>query len=219
MLRNAIITTVCWDTNTLVTDSKGSLNGTAMIAGVRKLFTPTEDDYWEIMGVKVLAFGFAGDYDLVPWVKEALQNNFTHRTRLDNMAEGNFTAIAITEKKEVWYFGMSRSPKHGTNVHILSPVSGPYATGSGGAVATAVLSIGRTAKEAVKQAIRLDNHSGGDLQIWEFPGVPDVLSKRPIEPDDQLLFSKAEVREIIDEAISKVNKRLEPPTTTEKVEQ
>lgn len=190
-----------------------------MIAGVRKLFTPTEDDYWEIMGVKVLAFGFAGDYDLVPWVKEALQGNFTHRTRLDNMVEGNFTAIAITEKKEVWYLGMGRSSKHGTDVHILSPIDGPYAAGSGATVATAVLSIGRTAKEAVKQAIRLDNHSGGDLQIWEFPGVPDVLSKRPIEPDDQLLFSKAEVREIIDDAISKVNKRLEAPTTTEKVEQ
>lgn len=179
------MTTICWDGKTLATDSKASQRDIAMLGDHKKLYLPTEDQYWEIQGVKVLAFALAGDPDVLPWVLEALDKGVTHRTGLEDIQETDFVTLCITEKGEAWYFGLSRNARQGRNTVILSPIFGPGAAGTGQVIANAVMSIGRSAKDAVKQAIRLDNHSGGAIQSWEFPGVPEVLSKRPVVVEEE----------------------------------
>ena len=198
------MTTICWDGKVLATDSKASQRDIAMIGDHKKLYLPTADQYWEIQGTKVLAFALAGDPDVLPWVLEALEKGVTHRTGLEDIQETDFVTLCITEKGEAWYFGLSRNARQGRNTVILSPIFGPGSAGTGQVIANAVMSIGRSARDAIKQAIRLDNHSGGAIQSWDFPGVPEVLSTRPVvveeKPATQIDTSKMTPPEMLHES-------------------
>lgn len=198
------MTTICFDTRTLATDSKASQGGVAMIADHQKIYLPEAHEYWEIQGVKILAFALAGDPDALPWIKEALEAGVTHRTTLDEIDDTDFVIIAVNELGQGWYFGLERNARRGQDKVILSAPTGPIAAGSGQIIANAVMSIGRGAKEAIKQAIRLDNHSGGEIQTWVFPGVPEVLSTRPVKVVPEPVFTKAEVEALVAEATKAV---------------
>ena len=195
------MTTICFDMKTLASDSKASQGGVAMIGDHSKIYLPKDDEYWEIQGVKILAFALAGDPDVLPWVKEALEEGVTHRTTLDELPETDFVIIAVDELGQGWYFGLDRNSRRGINKVILSSIQGPLAAGSGMVVATAVMSIGKSAREAVEQAIRLDNHSGGAIQEWVYPGAPEVLSKRPIKVEPEPVYTQTEVNTFVQDAI------------------
>lgn len=175
------MTTICWDGKTLASDSKASQRDIAMIGDHQKIYVSRDDQYWEMQGTRVLAFALAGDPDVLPWVLEALETGVTHRTALEEVQETDFVTICVTELGQAWYFGLSRNAHHRRNTVIFSPITGPCSAGSGQVIANAVMSIGKSAKDAIKQAIRLDNHSGGSIQHWDFPGVPEVLSTRPVK--------------------------------------
>jgi hypothetical protein len=199
---------------TLASDSKCSQQNVAMLADHQKIFTPTGNEYWEIQGVKVLAFALAGEIDMLPWIKEELEIGVTHRTRLEDLPESDFVILAVTENGQAWYWGLSRSHRHQRNTVILSAITGPCAAGSGQTIATAVMSVGATAVDAVKQAIRLDNHSGGSVQTWVFPGVPEVMSTRPPKAEPEPVFTKTDLETAVADAIkSSLDQADEKPKT------
>lgn len=172
------MTTLAYDGKILATDSKGSQGNIALIDGVKKLYTPKENEYWSIQGVKVLAFGLGGNPDDLPWILEELNKGVTHRTTLDEAFELNFLIIAVDETGTGWYWSMYRSEGKKEN-WVLSPIGANLAAGSGQTVAKAILSVGAGAVAAVEAACKLDNHSGGEIQTWEFPGAPETPSVRP----------------------------------------
>lgn len=170
------MTTLAWDGDVLATDSKGTMGGSSNIGGFNKIYTPEEGEYWDVQGVRVLAFGAAGVMDNVPFIKEALCKGVTHRTDV-NWFSLDFLVLLIDENKQAWYWGQARTEK--SDVITLVPITGAIAAGSGGKFATAVMSIGGGAVKAVKTAIRLDNGSGGEVNTWVHPGVPAEPSVRP----------------------------------------
>lgn len=172
------MTTLAFDGKILAADSKASQGHIAMVDGTNKIFTPKENEYWSIQGVKILAFGLGGNPDDLPWILEELNKDVTHRTTAEDAYELNFLIIAVDETGLGWFWSMYRSPGKKDN-WVLSPIGKNLAAGSGQTIAKAILSVGAGAVAAVEAAIKLDNHSGGTINTWEFPGAPETPSVRP----------------------------------------
>lgn len=204
------MTTVAFDGKTLASDSKATQQNITMIGPATKIFWPGEGEYWDVMGVKIVAFGMAGDYDMLPFLKEVLSEGLTHRTVFD-YDDVNFASILIDENGNAWMYAIHRTQDGRKNTTVFTPSQGPCAVGSGQIVANAVMSIGKSAEAAVKAACKLDIYTGGDVVVWQVPPKPEVPSVRPVKPEEQPLFTKAEVKEILDDAIAKVKERLAPP--------
>lgn len=173
------MTTICFDGKTLASDSKSTQGHIAMIGGFQKIYEPGPDDYWEIQGVKVLAFAISGCPEGLPFIKEALQLGVTHRSFID-WPELDFLIIAVDENGLGWYWGAARNDRKNLDSVTLQPVNGPMAAGSGQLIANAVMSIGAEATTAIEIACKLDNHSGGAVQSWVYPGKPETPSTRPV---------------------------------------
>ena len=67
----------------------------------------------------------------------------------------DFTALWIKRDGTVWCIESDFNPY---------PMSGPCTIGSGGDIALAALTLGKTAREAVELGIKLDCISGGEIQ-------------------------------------------------------
>ena len=172
------MTIVCTDGKELVSDSQVSMGDMAHPSAFKKIYTPEENEYWEVYGVKVIAFGLAGDAEAAIYIREKLSEGVTHRTRFehDDLA---FGCIVIDENGTCYEWFSVTNAKNGRNTNRLLPLLPPLAIGSGRDYAYAVLSIGKDAKTAVKAAIKLDNCSGGELQIFKIPPKPETPSVRP----------------------------------------
>lgn len=173
------MTIIAFDGKELVSDSQMTLGDTICQAPFRKIYTPEEDQYWELNGVKVIAFGLAGDALAIEYVKEKLQEGINHRTRFDDQENLAFHSLLINEKGELWTWKVVKSKERSRDRHELLPMLPPVAIGSGTDFALGVMAIGKGARLGVKAACRLDVGCGGNLQIFEIPPVPAVLSKRP----------------------------------------
>jgi len=182
---NDNMTTIVWDGKELVSDSQVTTMDTAQLAPFRKIHTPEEHEFWSINGIKVVAFALAGEASAIDYVKEKLQKDITYKTRFDDNNQIMFHAIVIDEKGQSFVWRVSKDKHQNRERTALLPMLPPIAMGSGTDFALGVLSIGRDARTAVKAAIKLDVGSGGALQIFEFPGVPEVLSVRPPEPEPE----------------------------------
>lgn len=183
------MTTLAWDGKVLASDSQCTQQEMVMLSDHQKIFTPEPHQYWEIQGQKVLAFGICGDSQSLPYILEELEKGVTHKTRF-NVDKLDFLVMAVTEQGVCWYWGVDIDPRRQHQINILSPNSGPCSAGSGQTIAHAVMGVTGDAVQAIVQAIRLDIYSGGDVQAWEFPGVPEVFSKRPVAQPAQPLSSE-----------------------------
>lgn len=212
------MTTIVYDGRTLASDSQATQNDVAMIAPCKKIFHPEEHEYWEIMGVKVLAMAIAGDPDMVLWAKDALNKGVTHKTDFE-LSEVNFLSILVDETGLGWLWGCSRLPKRGLDNYIMSPITGVLSAGSGQVLANALLSVGLTAPDVIDKVSKLDVYTGGDIQTWTFPGKPAVPSKRPVPetlpvPLDPKALSPEQLKQVVD-AMQKKDKEDNPPQTDE----
>jgi len=75
--------------------------------------------------------------------------------RLKPEEDLDFTALWIKHDGTAWVVEPDFNPY---------PMSGPCTLGSGGDIALAALTLGKTAREAVELGIKLDCKSGGDIQ-------------------------------------------------------
>lgn len=173
------MTIIAFDGKELVSDSQMTLGDTVCLSPFRKIYTPEDDQYWEINGVKVIAFGLAGDALAIDYVKEKLQEGISHKTRFEDQDNIAFHALVINEKGELWTWKVVKTKERNRDRHELLPMLPPVAIGSGTDFALGVMAIGKGARLGVKSACKLDVGCGGNLQIFEVPPVPAVLSKRP----------------------------------------
>lgn len=174
------MTCVVYDGQQLITDSQVTLADMAIPTPMQKIFTPRDDEYWEINGVRVIAFGFAGSLAGIPYVNELLNAGITHRTVLTPETDTHIDAICVLETGDS-YILSSCTNRQGKQDTVCLPMNPPVSVGSGSPYAYALLEKGKPcAVKAVKAAIKLDVNCGGDLQVWDLPPVPEVLSKRPV---------------------------------------
>lgn len=176
------MTVVCWDGKELVSDSQMNLGDLIQPSPFQKIYLPGENDYWEIRGVKIVAFGIAGDAFSIEYVKEKLQQGIDHKTRFEENKDLGFHAILINENGEafVWRY-VKNSDRNRERVELL-PMLPPVAIGSGMEFALGCMAIGKSARVGVKAACRLDVSCGGAIQHFLFEGKPAIPSKRPVPP-------------------------------------
>lgn len=175
------MTCVAFDGKLLVTDSQLTQGDTILPTKCQKIYTPEEGEYWDINGARILAFGFAGHFHAVHYVKEMLNKGITPRTQLTPETDVVFECICVTEKGDSYLFSsyVTRKDRQETTCF---PVNPPLSVGSGSLFAYAMMENGKTntAVKAVKTAINLDVNCGGELQIWELPTPPETPSVRPV---------------------------------------
>lgn len=153
---------ICWDGNELATDSQSSCQHLRRAGTSRRLYAAGDWDKWRVEGKKAVAFAFIGEGAPGPWIAEAMTQGLDHKTTL---ACGmlNFQAIIICDDCAfVW-----RYVKEGRGdevVNSLLPIEAPYAIGTGKGIAIGVMSIGRSARQAVEHACKWDINSGGLVQ-------------------------------------------------------
>jgi len=196
------MTTLAFCNGVLAADSQATQDETVALGEAKKIHTPTEDEYWEIQGIKVLAFGLCGNAQDLAYVKEELSVGVTHRTRIQGPEVLDFLIIAVTEDGMPWYWGINRNPRrqHNYDIVVLEPLTGPATGGSGQTIATAVLSVTGCAVKAIEAAIKLDIYSGGPVQAWTYPGKPEVMSTRPVKEAAPSPLSKEQMVEIMKQA-------------------
>lgn len=213
------MTVIVYDGAELVSDSLMTMDMLKVPAAAKKIFTPEAHEYWEINGVKVLAFGFAGQYIAIPYVQELLQAGVTFRTVMEPEVDLSFDAICVLENGASYI--LSGAPGRGGKQNVVCiPIDPPLAVGSGSPYAYSMMEIGKKgrAQAAVKAAIKLDMGCGGELQVFTLPAVPEVLSKRPPAPDVVVTENNTKIGDMTLEQLTTIIKdvsrdHLIPPPT------
>lgn len=174
------MTCIVWDGKTLASDSQITSNGAIGLAPFKKIYFPDDKtEYWEANGKRVIAFAVAGDARSIDYIKHELHKGITYRTQVDVEDDMFFSTILVTEDLLAYDWTVDTNKEKRNTHSALIPHSGPIAKGSGGRYAIAIMAIGKDAKSAVKAAIRLDPHSGGDIIEFVAPEAPATPSVRP----------------------------------------
>ena len=172
------MTCIAFDGKELVSDSRMTLGDMASPSPFKKIYTPEEGEYWEVNGIRAIAFGVAGDAMAVHYLREKLREGITYKTKVENDDLMSHTII-IDENRTAWIWRFAEVKRPEISKYELLPVLPPVAVGSGEPYAYAVMTIGKNARAAVETAMRLDINSGGDLQIFKVPPKPETPSVRP----------------------------------------
>jgi len=161
------MTTIAWCGKILAADGQSTINGNRrLLSNSQKIHVATAEDNWTIEGKKISAFGMAGRPSALNLVKETLTTGLKHDTKITEK-DTSFAIIAVAETGEAFKWQVTNDSKKQLQHVDLLPVTGPMAIGSGGVFAEAVLSIGMSAVDAVKAAMKLDVMSGGEISYWE----------------------------------------------------
>lgn len=163
------MTTIAIDENLVIaSDSMMSVGGFIESYDIPKIF--------EVGGYRV---GVAGRYAEALIFVEALDDlierdnlqSMTHipipQSQLDQMNLDDFMALVITPEGEVICY-------EGSNYPI--PLTPPVSIGSGSMIARVAMECGKSAVEAVQEAIKFDVYSGGEIQVLE-PSEIEVPSR------------------------------------------
>lgn len=142
------MTTIAFDGKSLCSDSLLSV-GDMRLGSVQKVFK-------EVVEGRVVLYAGSGNH--ANW--HAAMNWLVDREGdcpvFDSDSDNDFTLIEVTGPFTAFYYGPSMR---------LTPAPLPYVVaGSGEAYALAALTLGKTAREAVELAIKLDCSSGGEIQ-------------------------------------------------------
>lgn len=175
------MTTVCFDGKTLVSDSQATAGDSFIVTNIaKKVHTPKEGEYWDYNGRRVLAFGLAGDPSSIEYIKEGLSEGLTHKTSFSASSYMEFDALLVMEDATSVIF--SGWLNNGVQTYHSFEAEVPACIGTGTPFALAVIESNKKnqAVKGLKAAIKFCAYTGGDLQIWELPPIPEVRSVRPI---------------------------------------
>ncbi|MNG46940.1 hypothetical protein D3C79_48070 [compost metagenome] len=174
------MTTIAVSDGMMASDGQATKGWMAMPGNFKKIHKPDEaTEYWEAAGVRIIAFGVCGQAHAIEYIKEYLRKGIDYRTRVTHDEELDFEAILITERHEVLAWSIYANKEKRGEEQFLLPVNVPYSSGSGSRFALAAMCVGQNAAKAVKTACKLDVMSGGDVDVFVFPPVPEVKSVRP----------------------------------------
>lgn len=190
------MTTVAYKDGVLAADSQATLGMSVRHqAPVQKIYTPEADEYWEVAGKRVVAFGFAGDYTKLPFLIDVLREGLTHLTKFPADSEVDMAAILVLETRDSYM--LSAYVSRGRQELKVYPLAPPMAIGSGEMFAMAAMGIGHSAHDAVQAAMKHDIGTGGDIVVFEVPPAPEVPSKRPPKEEPPKTYTVDEVKELI----------------------
>jgi len=194
------MSTVAFDGKRLVSDSSISVDNTVSQTPFRKIFTPDDDgEYWEICGVKAVAFATVGLPCSGRELRKALQKGLDEDTDTSCFTE-QFDGIVIDENGVAHQLVATARNKGGQEIirlHFI-PTMGMVAIGSGEQYAMAVMSVGKSARSAIKAAIALNIDTAGCLQVFEVPPKPETPSKRPAVSVEAIEAKLAQVEKELD---------------------
>lgn len=174
------MTTIAISEGMMASDGQATKGRLALPGNFKKIHLPDEaTEYWEANGVKIIAFGVCGQAHAIEYIKEYLRKGVDYKTRVEHQDELDFEAVLVTERHEVFAWDVYANKEKRGEQQFLVPVNVPYATGSGGIIAQSAMFVGQNAAKAVKTATKLDIFSGGDVDVFNFPPVPEVKSVRP----------------------------------------
>jgi hypothetical protein len=134
------MTTVAWDSVSLCSDSLMTCDG-RRVGTMKKIYRTN-------FGLVAVSGQVSAVLRVVQWVADG-------EARLKPEEDLDFTALWIKHDGTAWGIESDFNPY---------PMSGPCTLGSGGDIALAALTLGKTAREAVELGIKLDCISGGDIQ-------------------------------------------------------
>lgn len=210
------MTTIAFKDGILAADSQGTLGGSIIHNGpVKKIYTPEEGDYWEVQGVRAIAFGFCGDYGQLPFVIDLLREGLTHKTKAPEGHELDIAAIIVLETGDTYVF--SAFIHRGQQRLNLMPLNGNVSIGSGETFALAAMSIGKSAVEAIEVAMKIDTGTSGEIHTFVVPPRPEVLSKRPVKPSEKT-YSVDEVKDLLKQQQEQHNTVASPTTEPQHTE-
>ena len=212
------MTTIVYADGVLASDSQATSGwSTILSTPVKKIYTPEEGKRWSIYNKRILAVGYAGDAASIYEIIEAMEKGIMFDTKGKWDEWGTFLAVA--DDRTVFLCESKGDRKNTTFFNL--PANAKLAIGSGGDVAHAYLSIGKKPADVIKLVSKIDNGTGGDVQIWEFPEVlPEDI--KPVEKtkDQQDLINKveADLNAIRDEALAKATEEILKRTAEPKAE-
>jgi hypothetical protein len=194
-----------FDGKLLVTDSAIHSESQISPSSFRKIYTPDEGEYWDICGVKAIAFALIATPIIYPQFRKALQSGLDHSADA-TVFDGGFNAIVVGENGVAYEVILSESNKPDKHmIFNIVPATGHVAVGDGDQFALAVMSIGKSARTAVKAAIKLCTECDGNLQVFEVPPPPETPSKRPTFETTEETMAKLE-KAVAEEAIAEADK-------------
>lgn len=144
------MTTIAYDTKTLVSDSRSNINGMIYEEDAQKIFTNVGP---------FAVIGIAGDYqaamDTINMIDEF--PNIEHIRGIPVEEIGNVSIIGITADRRLWSYAGDKSCELRSDQ--------PFAVGSGEQFALAAMDLGKTAEEAVKYAATRDPNTNSVTQV------------------------------------------------------
>lgn len=212
------MTTIVYADGVLASDSQATMGwSTILNTPVKKIYTPEEGKRWTIYNKRILAVGFAGDAAAIYEMIEAMEKGIMFESKGKWDEWGTFLAIA--DDRTVFLCESKGDRKNTTFINM--PEIAKLAIGSGGEVAHAYLAIGKKPADVIKLVSKIDNGTGGDVQVWTFPEVvPEDI--KPVEQtkDQKDLIAKveSELNSIRDAALAsateEITKRTAEPKAT-----
>lgn len=219
------MTIIVYDGKKMIADSLAVSSDMKLPSAVQKIYEPEGDEYWEINGTKVLAFGMAGLFAAVPYVKELLQKGVTYRTVIRPEYDLGFEVLCVLETGESYILNTETTRQKGPGAHefIMLPMPAPIAVGSGAVYALAVMSAKQhnSAEKGVEAAKRMCPYCGGDNVVWELPTPPEAPSKRPALTVAEIMskedafpingFNVGMLKEVVGEIVHGIVNRADKP--------
>lgn len=176
------MTIVCYDGKKMIADSLAATGDMKLPGVFQKIYHPAEDEYWEINGTKVIAFGFSGALPAIPYVMELLNQGVTFRTLIKPDIDLIFEALCVLETGDAYVLSTEPTRSKGPGAHefVMVPVPVPVAVGSGAVFAYAAMGPKdkNQAEKGVEAAKRLCPFCGGDNVVWDLPTPPTEKSQR-----------------------------------------
>jgi len=220
------MTIVCYDGKRMVADTLASTGDLKIPGAFQKIHHPGPDEYWEINGTKVIAFGHSGSLGAIPYVRELLTQGITYKTIIKPEIDLVFEVLCVLETGDAYILSTEPTRAKGPGAHefIVLPVPVPTAVGSGAPYAFAAMGPKdkNQAEKGVEAAKRLCPFCGGDNVIWELPAPPETPSRRPELTVSEILskedsypigkFNVGQLKEVVGEIVNGLIKKADEPT-------
>lgn len=223
------MTIVVYDGKKMISDSLATTENMKLPGIFQKIYHPALDEYWEINGTKVIAFGFSGGLPAIPYVRELLSQGVTFRTIIKPDIDVIFEAVCVLETGDAYVLSTEPTRSKGPGAHefVMIPVPVPVAVGSGSVFAYAAMGPKdkNQAERGVEAAKRLCPFCGGDNVVWELPPAPAVPSTRPLLTIAELMSKEdshpisniniGQLKGLLETTVKHLIKKADEPVTKE----
>ncbi len=176
------MTCICWDGQRLAADTLLTQGSRKLQGDYQKIYLPGEMN-WTINGMPVIAIGIAGNANTLSSIIQRLLEGVVYEMdpKVNNQS---FQLLLVTDTKVVWYwnYGLTSNKE---SVNELFVIHGNHAIGSGTPYGLGIMGIKGTAVDGVRGAMKVDLHTGGFIDVWNFDTPKEVARIQPTPLTDE----------------------------------